>query len=251
VPPEVELLVVDGASTDGTVEILRRRADRLAWWVSEFDHGVYDAWNKALPHVRGEWVQFLGADDWIPDAADWTELGERLRAVTADVRVAYGAVRVVSPSGIVIAVVGEPWECAGPAFARRMSLPHQGVFHRRGLFAAAGPFDASYRIAGDYELLLRELPARPAWFLGPRPVVANMTVGGLSLHGRYILEHVRENRRAQESHGVFCNGPRYWNRWMRAALRSAGQSILGPAAAAWCADLVRVVTGRPRIWTVR
>ena len=58
-----EIVVVDGASTDGTVAILERNAKRLASWSSEPDRGICDAWNKALARVRGEWVLFLGADD--------------------------------------------------------------------------------------------------------------------------------------------------------------------------------------------
>src|SRR5690348_14220883 len=65
-----ELIVIDGGSTDGTVDILRCNADQLSYWISEPDTGVYNAWNKGLARARGEWIAFLGADDylWTPDA---------------------------------------------------------------------------------------------------------------------------------------------------------------------------------------
>lgn len=251
VPDGVELLVADGGSTDGSAEILRHAAARLSWWCSEPDGGVYPAWNKALGHATGDWILFLGGDDWISSAADWVTIAARLDGLPHDVRVAYGPVRLVAASGREVAVVGEPWERAGPLFPRQMSIPHQGVFHRRDLFAAIGSFDESYRIAGDYELLLRELPAHPAAFLGADVVVASMTTGGLSLQGCNTLLHLREIRRAQERHGVFAFNPAYVARWLRAALRRTGDAVIGPRLAGRLADRVRNAGGRPPLWSVK
>jgi glycosyltransferase involved in cell wall biosynthesis len=250
VPAGVELLVADGASTDGSAEILRQRAERVAWWCSEADTGVYAAWNKAVPRACGEWVLFLGADDWLTGAEGWSAVVAGLACVPADFGIAYGPVRLVALTGCELSIVGRPWEVAGPRFRREMSLPHQGVFHRRSLFAARGRFDESFRIAGDYEWLLRELLERPAWYLGDGRIVANMTVGGLSLHGTGILKHLREIRKAQERHGVHRPSLHYAARWMRAAAREAGNRVLGVRRAGWVADCVRRMTGRPPVWCV-
>lgn len=247
----VELLVADGASTDGSIETVRLRAERLAWWDTQSDTGVYAAWNRALPHVRGEWVLFLGADDWLPETDGLARLAVRLAEVPEVVRVAYGPVRVVSPTGREIAIEGRrPWHEARERMRRSMALPHQGVFHRRSLFAGGAGFDASYRIAGDYEFLLRELTNGAAAYLGAEPVVANMTVGGLSMHGSHILEHVREIRRARERHGVFYWDAEYAGRWVRAALRAVGNGVLGPRCAGRWADRVRRWRRQPPIWSV-
>ena len=61
--PNIEHIVVDGGSSDGTVDVLRQYDDRIAYWQSEPDKGVYDAWNKALAEAHGEWICFLGVDD--------------------------------------------------------------------------------------------------------------------------------------------------------------------------------------------
>src|ERR1700730_11011275 len=61
--PEIEIIVIDGNSTDNTVEILKRNSSRIAFWKSEPDEGIYDAMNKAIKHITGKWVYFLGADD--------------------------------------------------------------------------------------------------------------------------------------------------------------------------------------------
>ena len=62
--PHKELIIVDGKSTDGTVEILSCNANAISWWISEPDIGTYAAWNKAMLHVKGEWICFLGVDNY-------------------------------------------------------------------------------------------------------------------------------------------------------------------------------------------
>lgn len=249
VPQSWELLVVDGASTDGSVQVIEQHAPRIAWWRSEPDRGVYSAWNKALRHVRGAWVLFLGADDWLESGVQI--LDDALGHVSKDIAVAYGRVRLVSPGGREIAVVGQPWSLCGPRLRRGMALPHQGVFHRRKLFEDRRCFDESFAIAGDYEFLLRELTRRPAHFLVRGPVVANMSVGGLSMQGCRLLQHVREIRRAQEMHGVFKNGIRYRAMWTRAVMRACAERWLGGERAARMADAVRRAAGQPEVWSVR
>ncbi|MDL5501794.1 MAG: glycosyltransferase, partial [Candidatus Methanoperedens sp.] len=60
-----ELIIIDGGSTDGTIEILRSSQDKITYWQSGPDNGIYDAWNKALDHARGDWICFLGSDDYL------------------------------------------------------------------------------------------------------------------------------------------------------------------------------------------
>ena len=64
----IELIVIDGGSSDGSLEILRQYQDSIHYWESEPDRGIYHAWNKGLDHVTGDWVNFLGADDYFPEA---------------------------------------------------------------------------------------------------------------------------------------------------------------------------------------
>lgn len=61
--PNIEYIIIDGASTDGTVDVIKKYADRLAYWVSEPDKGIYDAMNKGIKHATGEWLYFIGAGD--------------------------------------------------------------------------------------------------------------------------------------------------------------------------------------------
>lgn len=149
-----EIVVADGASTDGTLDILRCYEQRIAHWHSRPDGGIYDAWNQALVHARGEYVCFLGADDaWAsPQALEqvFMEIGE------CEYDLVTGLGRMVDAAGTALHQFGRPWDYRG--VARRMTICHPGALHRRDLFARFGLFDTRYRIVGDYEFILR-LPA--------------------------------------------------------------------------------------------
>jgi glycosyltransferase involved in cell wall biosynthesis len=75
--PRIEIIVMDGASTDNTLSVLQQNAVRLAFWKSETDNGIYDAMNKALDYVQGEWVYFIGADDVL--TPDFSMLAQELK----------------------------------------------------------------------------------------------------------------------------------------------------------------------------
>ncbi len=148
--PNVEHIVLDAGSGDGTVDVLRGYDDRIAYWKSEPDKGIYDAWNKGLREARGEWICFLGIDDeFLPDAVSaYIELA----AGNPNAEYLSSRVNWVHPSGYT-RTIGEPW--TWPAFSKYMCTAHVGSMHRRSLFNRFGNYDISYRIVGDYELLLR------------------------------------------------------------------------------------------------
>jgi glycosyltransferase involved in cell wall biosynthesis len=189
--PNVEHIILDAGSTDGTVEILRRHDDRLALWVSEKDSGVFDAWNKGLQLARGEWIAFLGADDIYLAGA--ISVYMQLARLNPQAEFLSSRARLDHPTGYA-PVFGGPWEW--PRFATAMSTIHVGTMHRRSLFERYGEFDKTYRIAGDYEYLLRAREHLRAAYTPATTVV--MRAGGLSdtTAGLY------EARRAKVARGV-------------------------------------------------
>lgn len=148
--PNLEHILMDGGSRDGTLEILRQYDGRVALWRSEPDKGIYDAWNKALREARGEWICFLGVDDeLLPGSVRrYMELAARHPGA----EYLSSRIKVLHPSGYV-KILGGPW--SWPKFSRIMCTPHVGAMHRRSLFERLGEYDTSYRIVADYELLLR------------------------------------------------------------------------------------------------
>lgn len=172
--PNIEHIVIDGGSTDGTVDLLRRFDDRVALWKSEPDRGIYEAWNKGLAEALGHWICFLGADDeFLPGAVSaYMALAEK----HPEAEYLSSQIRWVHPSGYVNPAHGRPWTWRG--FARCMCVAHVGSMHRRSLYDRLGVYDTSYRSAADYELLLR---ARDQLRTAYMPVAtAMMRAGGLS-----------------------------------------------------------------------
>ena len=197
----VELVVMDGASSDGTQAILERNTSRIHYWETEPDRGIYHAWNKALDHTHGDWICFLGADDRYrdPDA-----LGRMATALTEDGgrhRIAYTTLDIVDHAGAVIRTLGMPWDLARRDVQSGMSLPHPSTFYHRSFFEEHGRFDESFAIAGDYEMVLRELLASDALFL-PGPAVVEMALGGVSDRQENHVTRTREDERARRMHGL-------------------------------------------------
>jgi len=206
--PHKELIVIDGGSKDGTVEILKRNSEKIAYWVTEPDRGIYHAWNKALKVAQGDWVYFLGADDYFVDEHVLARIAPYLKSGATVARVAYGRVDLVRKDGSVIDTFGSPWNRR--KFFELMTLPHQGVFHHQSLFQEHGCFNEEFRIAGDYELLLRELKSRDPLFIAEGTVAA-MQFGGMSSDGRSAVEALLEIKRARDLNGVTTISP-LW-RW--------------------------------------
>jgi Glycosyl transferase family 2 len=246
--PHKELIVVDGESTDGTVEILHENDAVIAWQISELDTGIYEAWNKALGHVNGDWICFLGADDYLWNSRVIEQMAPHLDDAFPAVRVVYGQVALVNESGGVLGSFGKPWSEMEPVFLAGGALNiHQATFHHRSLFEARGKFDRSFRIAGDYELLLRELRENKALHV-PQLVTA-MQHGGVSSHPRSKAMTITEIIRARGMHGL---APSFnlVAALLRARIHASLYRIAGQRVSSVAADTYRLLTGKRRRWTI-
>ncbi|MDP9052033.1 MAG: glycosyltransferase [Acidobacteriota bacterium] len=171
--PSIEHLVLDGGSTDGTLNVLRQYEDRIAYWKSEPDEGVYDAWNQGLQVARGEWLCFLGADDELLPGAVSAYM--ELAAKNPEAEYLSSRVKWVHPSGH-DRILGHPWKWK--EFSRWMCTAHVGSMHRRSLYDRLGTYDTSYRSAADYEFLLRARKQLNAAYMPT--VTVMMRAGGVS-----------------------------------------------------------------------
>jgi glycosyltransferase involved in cell wall biosynthesis len=148
--PNIEHILIDGGSTDGTVDVLRRYNDRVALWTSEPNGGLYDAWNKGLPEARGEWICFIGIDDEILPGGVSAYMD--LAAKHPEAEYLNSLVRMAHHSGYE-RTFGRPWKWK--EFSKWMRWAQVGSMHRRSLLDRLGAFDPSFGAVGDYELLLR------------------------------------------------------------------------------------------------
>lgn len=245
---DFEWIVVDGASTDGTVDILRQNEDVVDYWMSEPDSGIYDAWNKGVSKARGKWIVFLGADDylWAPDVLG--RVAAALDAAPRQCHVVYGLIAMVNQSGEEMERVGTEWAKVKRRFRSLMCLPHPAVFHRRDLFQVYGNFDPAFSIAGDYEFLLRELREHDALFV-PGLVVTGMTVGGISSSPENSWKMMRETRQASRKNGQFLPGAPWLFAVLRMKLRQTVWNVLGEQRARRLLDIGRRLLRKSAYWT--
>ncbi len=246
--PNKELIVIDGSSSDGTVELLQANHEKLTYWISESDGGIYSAWNKGLARAQGEWICFLGADDYFWNAQALAQMTEPLAKLPSNIGVAYAPVMLVNAEGEQLYPVGEPWGKLKERFKQLSCIWHQGVMHRRSLFERHGQFDETFRIAGDYELLLRELKNADAVFI-PDVIITAMRQGGISNNPANTLQTMRELRRAQKMHGQ----PRPGWVWLMAVARVYVRlllwNLIGEQATRRLLDTGRRLMGQPAYWT--
>jgi len=243
-----EIVVIDSGSRDGTVDILERNSDRLAYWESRPDKGIYDAWNKGLDHATGEWICFLGVDDyfWSPDVLN--RLAPHLMAAYPKSLVVYGKVGYVNKMGEFLDTIGEPWEKVAEKFKQTMPLPHPGLMHHREIFEKHGKFDSSFRIAGDYEFLLRELKNAPAVFVSD-VIVVGMQMGGASTDPRNVSLMLKETRLAAIRHGRKRIGIHWIIVIVKVRIRHILWSLLGERTARKALDVGRVLLGKKPVWS--
>lgn len=203
--PDVEHIVIDGASIDGTMAVIDRYRAGLAKVVCEPDAGIYDAMNKGVALATGEVVAFLNADDFYKDTGVLARVAGAMQAGQLDAM--YGDVEFFRPGqqGKVVrrynsgrftrSGLGWGWMPAHPA-----------LFVRRVLFERYGMFRTDYRIAGDFEFIVRvfkhsELRHRHL----PESLVC-MQMGGISTSGwRSTLQLNREMMRACQSNSIPTN----------------------------------------------
>lgn len=183
-----EIVLIDGASTDATIEIIKRHASLLTYWHTAPDAGIYDAWNTGLAHARGEYVCFLGADDCFANEHAIAKLLDAVGEVKYDLVSSRG--QLVDTAGKVLGYSGGAWNYQ--ALGRRMPICHPGLLHQRELFTRFGPFDITYRITGDLDFLLRLPPDIRALHVEQTTVL----VENAGVSRRQILRRLREQRTA-------------------------------------------------------
>lgn len=191
----VEYIIIDGGSTDSTLEIIRKYEHAIDYWISEPDAGIYDAWNKGVRLAAGDWIAFLGGDDSYTSSALQSYADFIVTMRDREYEYISSNVNLVSAIGLE-RTVGSKWNWK--TFRRYMNVAHVGSLHHRNLFKKYGLYDTSYKMCGDYEFLLRPGPELRAAYLGT--VTVEMRIGGTSDNG---LQAMGEAKRAK-----ICTGKR-------------------------------------------
>jgi glycosyltransferase involved in cell wall biosynthesis len=185
---DYEIIIIDGASSDQTLTILKNYQHLIAYKTSEPDKGIYDAWNKGVLKATGDWILFLGADDRIlPNALDQYDRFISERNDRETLEYISSKIQMIDLKGTPVRVKGNLWEW--PFFLKEMTVAHPGSLHSARLFKKHGLFDSSYRSSGDYELLLRAKGDLKYAFMNA--ITVEMSEGGISDGWIGIKEHAR------------------------------------------------------------
>lgn len=147
----IEYIIIDGQSTDGTLGIIRRYRDQIAVVVSEKDCGIYDAMNKGIQAATGEIVFFLNADDVFYNEIIIEEIANVF--IKHDIDILYGDVVLLDEEKTVI----KRHSLLDKMYFLHNTICHQAVFSRARVFKQCGLFNTAFKLSADYEWLLRVL----------------------------------------------------------------------------------------------
>ena len=156
--PNIEYVIVDGGSTDGTLKIIKKYEDRIAYWNSAKDKGIYDAMNKGISLCTGEWVGLINADDWYEEDTVARVMREAL--AHPEVNIVHGDIWLHYPNGErglkkakVNGFLLKYWE---------MVLNHPSFFVRRSYYNGR-PFDDKLRVSADHKWIMNGAVGLSAW----------------------------------------------------------------------------------------
>ncbi len=203
--PNVEYIIVDGESTDGTVDIIKSFGDEISKWISEPDFGIYDAMNKGIAMASGDVVGIVNSDDYFTRIDSLSRVAESfekfpVESVFADITF----VKRDDPSKVVRYFSSEnfkPWKM------RFGFMPaHPTFFTYKRNFEKYGGYNTSFEIGADFELLLRFLYKHKLSYKYIPINIMNMRMGGISTRSwTSTLIINKENKRAFKINGFYTN----------------------------------------------
>lgn len=183
--PHIEYIVVDGLSTDGTVEIIKEYEPLFHGrmrWISEKDNGIYDAMNKGIRITEGELIGIINSDDYYePDAVECM-----INAMTGDkYQILYGAMRTWKDGE------EESISISSHRFLRDRMINHPTCFVTKDVYEDFGYYDTRYSSVADYDFMLRMSERKEVIFKPVYEVIANFALGGMCSTGEAYMELVR------------------------------------------------------------
>ena len=192
----IEYIIIDGGSTDKTLDIIKKYENKITHWQSEADNGIYDAMNKGIRIAKGEFVGLINSDDYYEPNAVETIVQKLNEEPETDVF--FGNMYIINEN---LPKKQLQTYKKGDNLEKVFSIWHPTVFVRKKAYNDFGLFDLSYKIAADYELLLRFYKENCKFFYIDK-AISNFREGGISYYNKNIS---KERFRLQAKHTSFIN----------------------------------------------
>lgn len=170
----VDYVIIDGGSTDGTVNIIREYEKEIAYWCSEKDKGIYDAMNKGIIRSKGEIIAFMNSDDWYNDNI-FKKVASYFKST--NVEMMYGDYNIVWSDDLVEKVCLDNLNLDDIYYKNLFC--HQALFMKRELFNRIGMYNLNYKFAADYEWILRSYLGKVKFGYFPE-IICYFKFGGAS-----------------------------------------------------------------------
>jgi glycosyltransferase involved in cell wall biosynthesis len=201
----VEHIIIDGGSTDTTLEILRKYEGSVDYWVSEKDAGIYDAMNKGIALARGDYIGMLNSDDYFAHPSALKVIATRF--ITSKVDAVFSCLDIVDPANL-NRVLRKYRISSFTPFMLRIGVmpPHPTFYCKKSCYEKAGLYRTDYRIAADFEMLARLLLKHKITWKFIDETTVKMRSGGLSSGGiksSWVVN--REIIRACTENGLYTN----------------------------------------------
>ena len=201
----VEYIIIDGGSTDGTQKVIKEYEHAIDYWVSEKDAGIYDAMNKGLALARGDYIGMLNSDDYFANPSVLETIVTRLKSGNVDA--VFSCLDIIDPANQ-MRVLRKYRISNFSSFMLRIGVmpPHPTFYCKRSCYENAGPYRTDYRIAADFEMLVRLLLKYQVTWEFIDETTVNMRSGGLSSSGiksNWVVN--REIVRACTENGLYTN----------------------------------------------
>ena len=187
--PNIEYIIIDGGSRDGTVEIIKRYQDKISFWISEPDMGIYDAMNKGISYAKGDYIGIINSDD----CYELDAIEKIVSKIKEDPIIIYGNMMCEK----------EIPELVKPArdlstLKKQMSIFHPSTFVKSDAYKKYGLFNIEYKISADWDMMLR-LYENGCSFCYCDETIAHFRMSGIS--SNFDKRQIEERKRLRISHG--------------------------------------------------
>jgi len=197
--PNIEHIIIDGGSTDGTLDTIKKYIDGISHFISEPDRGLYDAMNKGIKVATGDVLFFLNSDDYFGDDRVVEDV-LRVFNENRDIEIVFG--NQIFDHGNKTKIKKQSFKVTREQLAR-MTIQHQTIFARRNLFEQTEGFSEEYKVVSDYDWILKVFLVYDCKYLYLDREISVMSTQGLSWTTDYEKERIRVMKRYFSDYEIF------------------------------------------------